>query len=287
MKTKIPLFFIFFITLISYSQTNTEVYLFDFMQNGNSFSIKNPLNISNNKGYDNQPYFLADGKSVLFASTRAGQIDIVLYNIKNKTKKWLTNTPGSEYSPIQTPDREYFTNILLEKNGRQLLWQNPFSKKKAKVAVENLKIGYYTWYDKHTIVSFVLGKPATLQVSNLKTKTNYIIAKNIGRSIHKIPHTNLISYISLVEAKAKIYSINPITKGKKFIINALPHSQDMAWTSNGTIIMGTTDKLYKLTPGINKKWVLFASLKPYNLTGITRVAISPKTNKIAIVVKGQ
>ena len=157
MKIKI-LLLSFLITLIGYSQPNTEVYLFDFSQKNGVFTISNPVNISDNVGYDNQPSFLSDGTGILFASTRNGQTDVVLYNIKSKIKTWLTDTPGSEYSPTQTPNKKYFTSILLEKDGRQLLWLYPLKNKKIpKVAVENLKIGYHTWFDKKTIVSYVLG----------------------------------------------------------------------------------------------------------------------------------
>jgi len=212
---------------------------------------------------------------------------VAVYNIKNKTKRWLTNTSGSEYSPTQTPNKKYFTSILLEKDGRQLLWQYTFNKKQAHVIVENLKIGYHTWYNKNTIVSFVLGNPATLQISDLKSKTNTIIAKNIGRSLHKIPHSKFISYISFNDKIAKIYALNPITKEQKFITNTLVKSQDMAWTSGGTIIMGKDDVLYKFTPNIDTHWVAFAFLKDYHLKGITRITISPKNNKIAVVVEGK
>lgn len=286
MKIKTSLF-LFFISLFGYCQSNTEVYLFDFTQNDTNYKISNPVNISNNKGYDNQPSFLANGKSILFASTRNGQTDVALYSIKNNSKSWLTNTPGSEYSPTQTPNKKYFTSILLEKNGRQLLWRYPFNNKKAEIYVQNLKIGYHAWFDKNTLFSFVLGNPATLQESNLKTKNNAIIAKNIGRSIHKIPKTDLISFISFAENTAKIYSYNPNTQEKIFITEALNKSQDMAWTPDGAIIMGSTNNLYKFKPGLDKNWVLFASLKPYNIKGITRIAISPKGNKIAIVVDGK
>jgi len=183
-----------FLVTLSYSQSNTEVYLFDFSQNGENISISNPINISNNKGYDNQPSFLANGKAVLFASTRNKQTDVVLYNIKSRTKKWLTKTSGSEYSPTQTPNKKHFTSILLEKNGRQLLWQYSFNNRTPKIVVKNLKIGYHTWYDKNKLVSFVLGNPATLQVSNLKSKTNTIIAKNIAKKIILIGNFSFIFF---------------------------------------------------------------------------------------------
>lgn len=66
--------------------------------------------------------------------------------------------------------------------------------------------------------------------------------------------------------------------------DALEDSQDMAWTTDHTIIMGRNDKLYKLKIGVDKTWVEFASLKPFNLNGVTRIAVSPAGDKIAIVV---
>ena len=274
----------FFVTSFIYSQPGTEVYLFDFIQNDSVFTVDNPKNISNNVGYDNQPSFLLDGSGILFASTRFDQTDIALYNLENDTKAWLTNTLGSEYSPIQTPNKKYFTAIRLEKDGTQLLWRYPFNRKKPKIMLEDLKVGYHTWFHKKMIVSFVIGDPSTLEVSNLKYKIKYPIDKNIGRSIHKIPNTELISYISHEESEPEIYSINPINSEKKYIADALTDSQDMVWTSDGTIIMGKDDKLYKLKPGEDKKWIEFASLEPFNLMGITRIAISPLGDKIAIVV---
>ena len=283
MKIKI-LLILSLVTTIVYSQTATEVYLFDFIQNDSVLSVDNPVNISENKGYDNQPSFLNDGSGILFASTRTDQTDVVLYNLENKTKAWLTNTLGSEYSPMQTPNKKYFSAIFLDTDGTQLLWLYPFNRKKPKVLIEDLAIGYHTWFHKFMVVYFVLGDPATLEVSNLKYKIKYPIDKNIGRSLQLIPGTRLISYISREENEPEIYSIDPITSEKKYITDALAESQDLIWTNDGTIIMGKKDKLYKLKPGIDKDWIEFASLDSYGLTGITRLAISPLGDKIAIVV---
>lgn len=274
------------ITTLHYSQNATEVYLFDFIKNDSThFELKKPVNISDNEGfYDNQPSFLLDGTGVLFASTRNKQTDIALYNLENQTKSWLTNTADSEYSPTQTPNKKYFTAVKLEKDGTQLLWQFRFSRKKPKILLQNLKVGYHTWFDKKMIVSFVLGDPPTLMTSNLKAKIRYRLAKNIGRSIHKIPNSKLISYINHEHGDHEIYSINPINSEEKYITDAIKGSQDMAWTPDGTIIMGKGNTLYKFTPNLDKKWIAFATLKDFKLNGITRIAISPTGTKIAIVV---
>ena len=269
------------------SQPATEVYLFDFIVNDSlkTFKLENPINISDNEGvYDNQPSFLLDGTGVLFASTRNDQTDVALYDLENNLKSWLTNTLGNEYSPTQSPLTKYFTAIKLEEDETQLLWLYRFNRKKPKVLIENLKVGYHAWLNKKMVVSFVLNEPPTLEVSNLKYKIKYPIEKNIGRSIHVIPNTQLISYISHEHEDHEIYSIDPLNSKKEYIADAIAGSQDMAWTPDGIMIMGKDEKLYKLKPGEDKDWIEIASLKEFKLDGITRIAVSPLGNKIAIVI---
>ncbi len=122
-------------------------------------------------------------------------------------------------------------------------------------------------------------------VKNLKFKIKYPIEKNIGRSIHKIPNTELISYISHEHEDHEIYSIDPFNSEKKYITDVLEGSQDMAWTPDGAIVMGKGSDLYKLEPGKDKTWIKIASLNAFKLDGISRVAVSPLGNKIAIVVE--
>ena len=76
--------FISFIPYLAFAQTDIEVYLFDLSYSNGTYTISNPLNISNNPGYDSQPSFTPDGKGVLFSSTRDGQTDVVLYSIQDK-----------------------------------------------------------------------------------------------------------------------------------------------------------------------------------------------------------
>ncbi len=287
MMRKLSLVVTLLISNILWAQPAHEVYLFDFIKNDSTqtYTLKNPINISNNKGfYDNQPSFLNDGMGVLFSSTRDDQTDIALYDIERKEKRWMTNSTGSEYSPQQTPNKKFFSAIKLDTDDTQLLWHYSFRRKKPRVLVDKLKIGYHAWLNEKVVVSFVLGDPATLQVNNLKYKIKYPIDKNIGRSIHKIPTTELMSIISFEHDEPEIYSIDPINSEKKYLADALKGSQDMAWTPDQTIIMGRANKLYKLKPGTDKEWIEIASLEEFNLNGITRLAVSPLGNKIAIVV---
>ena len=91
------------ISIASYAQTNTEVFLFDLEKKEDGYSLTNKQNISNNKGYDSQPHFY-DNNTILFSSTRNGQTDILMYDIKTGKKVFINDTPnGGEYSPQRIP----------------------------------------------------------------------------------------------------------------------------------------------------------------------------------------
>ena len=70
------------------AQPSTDVYLFDLTKSKDGFVLSNPVNVSDNPGYDNQPSFSADGNTLLYTSWQADeQTDIILYNISEKKKK--------------------------------------------------------------------------------------------------------------------------------------------------------------------------------------------------------
>src|SRR5258708_9148051 len=84
------------------------------------------VDITNNPGYDNQPFFTPDGKAVLFTSVRAGgtQTDIYKYDIAAKTIAQITSTPESEYSPTITPAGKLsVVRVELDADKTQRLWQ--------------------------------------------------------------------------------------------------------------------------------------------------------------------
>lgn len=272
------------------AQEPTEIYLFDLKEQENTITINNPVNISNNDGYDNQPSFTEDGLSILFTSFRDGQSDISKYFIDENYRVWLTNTEESEFSPMPFPGKKkYFSCVRLNQDGTQYIYKYNFKKKPPKLLIPDLKVGYYMWFNEKTIISFVIDDVETLQVTNFKYNIRYPIQSNIGRSLNKIPESaglgkGLVSYISLDHEVPEIYSIDPLNSNTKYITDALPGSQDIAWTVKGTLLMGKGEKIYKFHPGKDKDWqpVIIESEFPFE--GISRLAISPDGSRLAVVV---
>jgi len=277
----------FLTSLSSYSQPNTDVYLFDLNTDNGKFVLTNMKNISNNEGYDNQPSFL-DNNTILYAGTRNGQTDIVKYSINYDSKIFINLTEGSEYSPLKIPNQKAISAIRLEKDGTQKLHKYNLRNGESEVLIDDIIIGYHVWYNKGILVSSVLEENGlSLYITNFNTKENYTVEANIGRSLHKIPNTNLISYISKEnDSLWEIKSLNIYNGKTNLITSTLPNSEDMCWLSPSTILMGKGNKLYKLKLHKNKDWIEVASLKDFEITNITRLAISPDGTKLALVGVG-
>lgn len=261
---------------------NTEVYIFDLERT----LLTKPVNVSATPGYDNQPHFTPDGKSLLFVSTLEGQTDVFRYELETGAKTRLTQSPGSEYSPTIMPDGAHFSTIVLEQDGRQLLWKYPLAGGEPQVVVPDLVVGYHTWFDQDLLYSFVLGDTVTLQESDLAASTNRVLAHNVGRSLHKIPGKGLVSFIDKRQPdKWLIVSYNPANGRIEPIAIALPGVEDMAWSPDGSLWMGKGSYLYRLHPSRDKGWQRMADLSSWGLKGITRLAVSPNGKKLALVVE--
>ncbi len=271
-------------TFIIYSQQDTEVYLFDYSNSKPLPTLNNPRNISSNPGYDNQPSFSKNGKFIYFSSTRNGQTDILRFDIKKDKKKWISQTIGGEYSP-QEINKNHLSAVRLDPDGKQLLYSYKISRNHSKVLAKNKKIGYYAWINSKELLCFVLGEPNSLQFINLKSNQSILVDEIIGRSIHKIPNSELMSYISKKTDLWFINSFDPISKETSTIINTVEGSEDLTWTNNGVILMSDGYSLFSFQPGYDKDWKFVIDFKKFNLTNISRISLDRGNNYIAIVAE--
>lgn len=282
-QTIFALLFIFSLTSFSQARGDDEVFLFDLALKDGKLVLSNYENMTNNEGYDNQPSFI-DNNSLFCSSSRNGQTDILKYDIEKKRKKWISATEGSEYSPIKIPKRNRASAIRLEKDGTQKLYKYNLKKNVSKLLIDDLVIAYHTWYDENTIVSSAIeNNELVLYITDVRTNEHKKVATKVGRSLHKIPKTNLVSYISKENEQWEIRSLNPETLETKFIAYALKGSEDICWTLRGSLLTGKGPIVYTLDPKTDKKWSVVTSLKKYGIDNITRLALSPNGSKMALV----
>jgi hypothetical protein len=266
------------------SQTNPEVYLLDIVKDGDSLLFLNPRNISNNEGYDNQPSFF-DDKHLLYSSTRNEQTDIKQYVISSGEASWLSDTPnGSEYSPLRIPGTNDISAIRLDNDGTQLLYRYSTTQEIPEVLLKGMKVGYHLWFNRDILITTVLIEGRMdLVVSNFKDNSSYTVQKNVGRSLHKIPNSNLISYISKDDVLGTIKSLDPITGATKEITRLFLMKDDVCWLSNGTLLTGYGNKLFKFHPKRDKDWTLAHIFEDKDINMISRLAVNSNATQLALV----
>lgn len=270
----------------STAQSGTEVYLFDLAIDGESWTLSNPQNISQNEGYDNQPSFSPDGSTLYYTSNRDGETDLVAFEIETGNKTWLTNTESrSEYSPTVTPDGEHISFITLSSDGIQEFREIHVNSGEETLIENDPIIGYFVWIDEVSYLCFVLAtedQPSTLQIHNTETGERKILGENPGRSFHKIPGAKAVSFIQTIEEEPVVFAYYIENESRQMVHSTLEDSQDMVWLPNGDIIMGSGSTLYISS---NENWKELINLSSFSLSGITRMAVHPGGTKIAIVVE--
>ncbi len=280
----------FLFAIKSFSQAGSEILLFDLIIQKDKISLSNPQNITNHPGYDNQPSFHTDLPIIYYASFNdEDRSDIKYYNYKTGETKSLTNTPEREYSPTLTLDKQFISCIIQRDNQVQDLGKYALEGGEPLNIIDDMIVGYYVWTDNSHLALFILGKekkPSTLHYFRLPTKTDTILAENIGRSLHKVPGENAFSFIhKITESKWFIKKYDP-RKSVISVIAATPSGEeDMCWSPDGKIFFSDGNKIVWMDPKKNRNW------KDVNvnegaelLKDISRVAISADGKKIAVVV---
>ena len=272
-------------TLGQTTPPSTDIFLIDVKHEKGRLEFGAPLNITRREGYDNQPSFLSDGRSVLYTSFRDGdQTDIYRYDIEKTTSASVTATAESEYSPTPMQGGKYISVVRVEADSTQRLWKFPLEGGPPSLVLEKIKpVGYHVWVDDHRLMLFVLGSPNTLQMVDALTEESETIAENIGRTLLPIPGQDKISFLHRSGNRSIIRAFDVKTRAIIDLVEALPGNEYYAWTPEGILLMGKDSKLFGWDPKKGGDWQQIADLSKYGIKDITRLAVSPRGDRIALV----
>lgn len=273
---------------ISRAQNITEIFLTDISKTDGEYIVGKLKNITNHKGYNNQPSFAPGDKSIFYVSADEGkQTDVYQYNIDNGKSEQITNTNESEYSPTILSNGRYFSTVRVESDGKtQRLWKFGIDGTRPQLISKNIKdVGYHCWIDDTTLALFILGESFTLQLANLTTEETITYAENIGRCIQNIPNKKAISFVEKIDSlNWEIKEMDLESKEIITVVKTLAGCEDYTWTKDGDLLMPCAMELYKYSPGKDSTWIQIADFtKTKGIKSFYRIAINGLQNQIALV----
>ena len=277
---------ILFLLLFSYSNSQlpeTDIFLCTINKNSFNYTFSKPENITDHKGYDNQPYFTSDGKKILYVSVNDNtQSDIYSFDIEAKVSKQFTDTRESEYSPSYTKDRKFISVVRVDSDSGQRFYNIPLNNYKNAVLLKNTdSIGYACWLNENLLAMFIIGPANTLHVLNTKTSERRLVASDIGRCMKlSSDESKMFFVLKSNPSDWFIYTMDCNTYSLTRIIATLPQCEDFAILPDGSIIMGSEGKLYIFEN--NSTWKMIADFST-ELTDFYRLAVNHDGTLLALV----
>ena len=271
----------------------TDIYLVSLSAGLAGMKAAKPVAISVAPGYDNQPMFSPDGSRLLFAANRDGkQIDIFMFDRASGRVSQLTETAENENSPTFVPagigEAGGFSVVQTEPDRSQRLWRFNAAGKNPQLVLSDVKpVGYHAWVEPDHLAMFILGQPATLQVGRVATGKAQVVAKDIGRSLHRIPGTRSVSFVQRESASVHwIMQIDiDLLKAEPIVRTAEGSGdRDYAWMPDGkTILMSAGTRIVSWTTGA-AGWSEVFDAAAFQLGAVSRLAVSPNGDAVAMVV---
>lgn len=269
----------------------TDIHLVALTLRDSGAVVGTPASITSRPGYDNQPAFTPDGRAVMFTSIRAdAQADIYRYDLQTRGIARVTSTPESEYSATVMPGGRRISVIRVEADSTQRLWSFLADGTDPRLVLSDIKpVGYHAWANDTILALFVLGSPATLQVANARSGTARTLLGGIGRSIHRIPGSETISFVhKQSDSVWVIRKLVPASDSLVTLVRTLPRVEDYAWAPDGSILMAQGNRLFRWkaypgSTGAATEWKEIAAFSDPTMQRLSRLAVSPRGDWVALV----
>ncbi|MBX7172081.1 MAG: hypothetical protein K1X72_14045 [Pyrinomonadaceae bacterium] len=290
MIKNLKLFFLFlFVLWVNFSvysqQPNPEIFLFSVEKNADKFTFSAGKNITNNAGYDNQPSFSLDNRSILFTSNRNGKdTNIYEYLLADGKTEQITTSEDNEYTAKDFDGktinfiREGKTQeMTIYKFDRQTKQESPALKIKEPVA-------YYAFNSKGDALVWVRYAFFIHWVNTEKNINRFVSDYAQPSTPQFIPNTDNFSFIKrLPNDELWINEFNPSNQAVRPIVQPKDSKITYCWLPDGSLLTGSGTKLFKFDEKTDKRWVEIADLASFGIKDIGRVAVSSDGKNLALV----
>ena len=274
---------------------STSIVLADF--DASRGAITAVTEITPHAGYNNQPAFSADGRTVYYVDDVNGATDIVRYDRTSGARTRVTQTPEAEFSPTPMPDGRSLSAVRVARptstgeayTESQQLWRYDTTGRAIAPILGMRRIGYHCWIGDGMVAVFVVGnednnQPHTLRFVDLASRQSVTVARSIGRTIRMSPQQRL-TYVDKSDSTRWMLMVVMSFEEIGVPILVMPQgSEDFAWLADGRLLISTADGIV-MASQTSDVWAFTPVSGTLPLRGrIGRIAMSADGRTLAMVV---
>ncbi len=270
-----------------HAQGGTDVWVVELTGSGSALEFGRPRNLTNRAGYDNQPQFSPDGRSLLYTRIEtSGRADSWRVAISNGESVRVTNTEvEQEYSPTPMPDGSGFSVIVVEADSTQRVWAYDWAGTPRRPIVPGLKpVGYYVWIGSSVLGAFVLANPAPDVLVLMHPLTDRVdtLARDIERAFARVPGREAFTFVQRTDSSTLVSEVDVRTSTVRLVMSGPSGLEYHVWLPDGSMLISGQGQIWRwhesrLTP--------FADLRVMGIRGVTRMALSSDGRTLAFVAE--
>ncbi|MFK8016076.1 MAG: TolB family protein [Gammaproteobacteria bacterium] len=239
--------------------------------------------VTQRRGYDNQPSFSPDGRSVWFSSISDDQqADVFRYDMASGRIARVTQTAESEYSPTPLGGGA-FSCIQVALDGTQRLWRYTDGVPEAAIRADITGVGYHAWLRPEMLALFIVDEPMRLETVTLDGAPPRTVATNIGRSLHRTSRGTLAYVQKDADGRGTLLEYDPESNAGRLRAKLPVDGEDLVWLADGSALIANGRSIYRL-PSAGSSWQELGDLTRSVAGDISRMAVSPNGEWLALVI---
>jgi len=278
-------------TTVTAQINDSEVWVGTLDMSADRFAVSNLVNISKHPGYDNQPTFFADGRLVF--TSQIAVLDETGHAVQARIHDFAsgTSTPiagALGFSPTPAADG----SLMLLREGK--VWLHEMSGSE-RTLTETNDAGYFCRFDDRTWVLYMNDKQRRIVTYDATTKALETMATGSTTAPFRIPGKRAVTFVAVepfpapegtsASSRKLVLRRFDLDDRKVTTLATVPFatSGSHVWTPRGTLLMASGHTIYEWNPAHPDDWRSVAQFDNPELQGLTRIALSPRGDRIALV----
>ena len=274
------------------AQPDVDVWVGDLTWQDGHLVASQLTNISHRPGYDNQPAFFPDEKTLAYTTEGAEETKAVLFDLATGA---ATNLPEAKgFSPTPTADGK---QLMVLHQGRVEL--HDLSGKLVAPLTETKDAGYFSKVDERTWVLFMNDKERRIVIYDARKKTLETLSTGAITPLYRVPNERAFTFVAETpfssdpaeaakidpsKVKLELRKLDLKSKAVRTLSTIpFPATGHHVWTAHNTVLMASGGSIQEWNPQTPDRWTPVVKFDAPDLQGISRIAISPRGDKIALV----